>query len=49
VSKEYDYDPGFNEGWLYLAAMRVLLGRLACPNNQQKQQYDLLETLLPFL
>jgi putative transposase len=33
LSKEYDHDPGSSEGWLYLASIRVLLGRLTRPNN----------------
>jgi transposase len=33
LSKEYDHDPGSSEGWLYLASIRVLLGRLTRPNK----------------
>jgi putative transposase len=36
LSKEYDHDPGSSEGWLYLASIRVLLGRLTNPNTSEK-------------
>jgi transposase len=33
LSREYDHNPGYSEGWLYLAFIRVLLGRLTRPNK----------------
>jgi transposase len=36
LSREYDHDPGSSEGWLYLASIRVLLGRLTRPTKSAK-------------